>query len=107
MNRLTDGERVVAVVARFDDEPFVLQVVAEQPGDRLVVFDDQDALGHLHTSFGHAHALRRRPIGSVTSTSVPEPTALRTSIRPPWLSTMRFAIGRPRPLPLTVTLPPR
>ena len=72
MNRLTDGERVVAVVARFDDEPFVLQVVAEQPGDRLVVFDDQDALGHLQTSFGHAHALRRRPIGSVTSTSVPD-----------------------------------
>ena len=48
-----------------------------------------------------------RPIGSVTSTSVPDPTVLRTSIRPPWLSTMRFAIGRPRPLPLTVTLPPR
>ena len=48
-----------------------------------------------------------RSIGSVTSTSVPAPTALRTSIRPPWLSTMRFAIGSPRPLPLVETLRPR
>ena len=103
VNRFTDGERVVAAVARFDDEPFVLQVVAEQPGDRLVVFDDQDALGHLQhlvsgtvscaVAAGRSAASRRLRF--------PRPRSLRTSIRPPWLSTMRFAIGRPRPLPLT------
>jgi hypothetical protein len=42
-------ERLVAVVARFDHEPFVLQIVAQQSRDCLVVFDDQHAFGHLHT----------------------------------------------------------
>src|SRR5688572_2303993 len=103
---LDQRERVMGGVARVNDKPLVFQVVAEQPGDCLVVFDDEDALGHVRIPL-RAHAVRRPPVGSVTSTSVPSPDLLRTSIRPPWLSTMRFAIGRPRPLPLAVTLPPR
>ena len=105
---LHGGERLPAAVAGLHEEPFVLQVVAQEPGHRVVVLDDQDSLGHVADISVPGHPVRRRPlVGNVTSTSVPAPTSLRTSIRPPWLSTMRFAIGSPRPLPLVETLRPR
>jgi len=40
-----------------------------------------------------------RPIGSRTVKHVPRPTSLWTSMEPPCSSTMRRAVGRPRPLP--------
>src|SRR5262249_41111740 len=94
---LHDGARAGAVAAGLHDNTFGLRPVAQGAGGRRVVSVEQDALVHARPPL----------VGRVTSPSVPTPTSLRTSICPPWLTTIRFAIGSPRPLPLVDTLRPR
>src|SRR5262249_49214775 len=59
----------------------------------LVVLHDQDPLAHAGATW------RSTRTGSVNRKVEPRPSADSTQIRPPCISTMRFAIARPRPVP--------
>lgn len=70
--------------------------------------------GHLETVYGRGYVSRTvraqrspdgptpRAVGSTTVNVVPTPTALRTSIVPPWSVTIWRAMDSPRPLPPVV-----
>src|SRR5262249_20909184 len=81
------GLRLDQLEARLGEEE------AQDPPVLLVILHDQDPLAHERATD------RSTRKGSVNRKVEPRLSADSTQIRPPCISTMRFAIARPRPVP--------
>ena len=49
-------------------------------------------------------AARASVVGSEKEKVLPRPTSLSTQMRPPWCSTISLQMGRPRPVPLGLSV---
>src|SRR6185369_184795 len=91
---LEEGERIRPVLDRVDHER-VAEDAAGGAQEALVVVDHEDG----REARGHAAS---PPAGRRTVKRLPSPGCESTDTEPPCVSTMRFTIARPTPVPPTI-----
>ena len=89
-------ERLLAVVGFNHQKASACEQVAKDLPIVLLILNDEYRLVHYRAA---CHSIRA---GAVNENVAPAPGLESTQMRPPCISTMRFAIARPRPEPILV-----